>query len=78
MDATPSSKLTPAAWLARCIQEIRLIDPGLTDEEAADVARQLLRFERTGAMQPEDAVKFAISELAGPAPRFERRSASRP
>lgn len=77
MNATPSNKLPRADWVARCIQQIRLVEPGLTEGEAADVARQLHRFERTGAMAPEDAVEFVISELAGPAPRFERRSASR-
>lgn len=77
MDATPSSKLPPSDWAARCIQQIRLIDPGLTEEEAADVAQQLLSFERTGAMPPEEAVKFVVSELAGLSPRFERRSPSR-
>ena len=77
MDATQQSKLPPSDWLTRCIQQIRLIDPGLTEEEAADVAQQLLSFERTGAMPPEEAVKFVVSELAGATPRFERRSPSR-
>ena len=77
MHGTPSIELSATDWVARCIQQIRLIEPELTEEEAADVARQLLRFERTGAMSPEDAVKFVASELARPAPRFERRSASR-
>ena len=77
MDAKGASRLPPSDWVARCIQHIRLIDPGFTEEEAADVALQLLAFERTGAMPPEKAVKFAVSELARPAPRFERRSPSR-
>jgi hypothetical protein len=71
------SKLPPSDWVTRCIQQIRLIDPDLTEEEAAEVAQQLLSFERTGAMPPEEAVDFVASELAGPAPRFERRSPSR-
>ena len=74
---TGPSKLPPSDWVARCIQQIRLASPGLTEEEAADVAQQLLSFERTGAMPPEEAVKFVVSELAGPNPRFERRSPSR-
>jgi hypothetical protein len=77
MGATRPSKLPPSDWVLRCMQQIRLVDPGLDEEEAADVARQLLSFERTGAMPPEKAVKFVVSELARPAPRFERRSPSR-
>lgn len=77
MGATQPSNLPPSDWVTRCIQQIRLIDPGLTEEEAADVAQQLLAFERTGAMPPEEAVKFVVSELAGLTPRFERRSPSR-
>jgi hypothetical protein len=77
MDATRSSKLPPSDWVTRCIQQIRLVDPDLTEEEAANVAKQLLSFERTGAMPPEEAVKFVVSELASPTPRFERRSPSR-
>jgi hypothetical protein len=77
MNATRPSKLPPSDWVTRCIEQIRLVDPGLDDKEAADVARQLLSFERTGAMPPEKAVKFVVSELAGPTPCFERRSPSR-
>ena len=77
MDTTRPSKLPPSDWVARCIQQIRLIDPGFTEEDAADVAQQLLSFERTGAMPPEKAVRFVVSELAGLTPRFERRSPSR-
>ena len=77
MDAARSGKLPPSDWVTRCIEQIRLVDPGLTEEEAADVAQQLLSFERTGAMPPEEAVKFVVSELARSTPRFERRSPSR-
>jgi len=77
MDTTRSSKLPPSDWVTRCVQQLRLVDPGLNEREAADVAKQLLSFERTGAMPPEKAVKFVVDELAGPAPRFERRSPSR-
>jgi len=77
MGATRPSKLPPSDWVTRCIQQIRLVDPSLDEEEAADVAQQLLSFERTGAMPPELAVKFVVSQLAGPTPRFERRSPSR-
>ena len=77
MNATRPGKLPPSDWVARCMQQIRLVEPGLDEQEAADVARQLLSFERTGAMPPELAVKFVVSELAGPTPRFERRSPTR-
>ena len=77
MGATQASKLPPSDWVARCVHQLRLIDSGLTEHEAADVAQQLLSFERTGAMPPEEAVNFAVSEMARPAPRFERRSPSR-
>jgi len=77
MDATRPSEVPPSDWVTRCIQQIRLVDPGLNEEEAADVAQQLLSFERTGAMPPEEAVTFVVSELAGPTPCFERRSPSR-
>ena len=77
MKSTRPSKMPASDWVTRCIQQIRLVDPGLNEQEAADVARQLLSFERTGAMPPEAAVKFVVSELAGPTPRFERRSPSR-
>jgi len=77
MNATRPSKLPPSDWVTRCIEQIRLVDPGLDEREAADVAQQLASFERTGAMPPEKAVKFVVSELAGPTPCFERRSPSR-
>ena len=77
MAATRPNQLPPSEWVARCAQQIQLADPGLQEEEAADVALQLLSFERTGAMPPEKAVSFVVSELARPTPRFERRSTSR-
>ncbi len=77
MNVTRPGKLPPSDWVTRCIQQIRLVDPGLNEEEAADVAQQLLSFERTGAMPPEEAVKFVVAELAGKTPCFERRSPSR-
>jgi hypothetical protein len=77
MGAKRPSKLPPSDWVMRCIPLIRLVDPGLSEGEAASVAKQLLSFERTGAMPPEEAVKFVVSELARPNPHFERRSPSR-
>lgn len=77
MGTTRLNRLSPLDWVTRCIQQLRLVDPGLDEDEAANVAQQLLAFERTGAMQPENAVDFVVSELAMPTPRFERRSPSR-
>ena len=77
MGAKRPSKLPPSDWVMRCIPLIRLVDPGLSEREAASVAKQLLSFERTGAMPPEEAVRFVVSELARPNPHFERRSPSR-
>jgi hypothetical protein len=54
----------------RCIRQIRLLEPELNEEEAADVAQQRFSFERTVAMPPEKAVAFVVSELAGRTPRL--------
>jgi hypothetical protein len=77
MSTARPNPLSPSDWVARCIQQLRIADQGLSAEDAANVAQQLLAFERTGAMQPENAVDFVVSELAMPSPRFERRSPSR-
>ena len=77
MDAPLPTSLPPSDWVTRCIRQIRLVEPDLNEEEAADVAQQLFSFERTVAMSPEQAVEFVASELAGLTPRFERRSVAR-
>ena len=77
MDAPLPTSLPPSVWLTRCIRQIRLVEPELNEKEAADVAQHLFSFERTVAMPPEKAVEFVVSELAGPSPRFERRSVAR-
>jgi hypothetical protein len=77
MSTARPNPLSPSDWVARCIQQLRIADQGLSAEDAANVAQQLLAFERTGAMQPENAVDFVVSELAMPTPCFERRSPSR-
>ena len=64
-------------WIERCALRIKQLDQSIADAEAIDLARDIAGFERTAAMAPEAAVDFVASELARPAPRFERRAASR-
>ena len=76
-DAHQSAKLPTSDWLARCVQQIRRVDAELSNEEATELAQQLLSFERTGSMPPEAAVEFVVSEFAKTKPRFERRARTR-
>ena len=76
-DAHQSTKLPTSDWIARCVQQIRRVDAELSNEEAAELAQNLLSFERTGFMPPEAAVEFVVSEFAKTKPRFERRARSR-
>ena len=64
-------------WIQRCALRIMQLDQNIADAEAFGLARDIGEFERTSAMAPEAAVDFVASELARPAPRFERRSESR-
>ena len=64
-------------WIERCASRILQVDGQVDAVEARQIARELRRFERTGAMVPEAAVDFVASELARPNPRFERRLAPR-
>jgi hypothetical protein len=66
-----------AQWIERCASRILQVDQEVDAVEARQLARELRRFERTGAMVPEAAVDFVASELARPNPRFERRLAPR-
>jgi hypothetical protein len=70
-------KIPASEWLTRCVQRIRAADKRLDGEDAEQLAVELLKFERTAAMEPELAVDFVLSELARPNPRFERRYAPR-
>jgi hypothetical protein len=65
-------------WLDRCARRISEIDEEIAEGEARRIARELHKFERTRAMEPEVAVEFVAAQLAHPGgERFERRSASR-
>jgi hypothetical protein len=65
-------------WLDRCARRISEVDEEIAEGEARRIARELHKFERTRAMEPEAAVEFVASELANPErARFERRSTNR-
>jgi len=64
-------------WLRRCMDRMLEVDPTLSRQEAEEVARTMLTFERTSLMAPEAAVDFVVAELIKPATRFERRTAPR-
>jgi len=77
-DDTSMDKLPTEIWLSRCAQPIVQVDQRIDPEEAEHIARDLLSFERTAVMPPEQAVDFVASELSrGQRTRFERRSAPR-
>jgi hypothetical protein len=69
--------LTTAEWIERCAVRIVELDQQIASDEAQGLARELRSFERTAAMVPEAAVDFVATELAQPAPRFERRAEPR-
>ena len=68
----------PAAeWVERCAEQVVRLEEDISASEARDLATELYRFERTGAMSPEAAVEFVSLELSSGHPRFERRSVPR-
>ena len=70
--------LSAAEWRERCARRVREIDPQISESEAETVAQDVYDFERTRAMQPEEAADFLAEQMrqAEP-PRFERRSKER-
>ena len=70
--------LDPNQWRARCAHRITVLDDQITGSEAQTVAEDVYAFERTRAMEPEDAADF-VAEAMGRTvpPRFERRSPNR-
>ena len=65
-------------WRQRCARRILEIDPEITDSEAETVAQDVYDFERTRAMQPEEAADFLAEQMSqAEPPRFERRSKER-
>jgi hypothetical protein len=73
MDTLPDD-----VWIARCAMRIVEVDSRIDAAEAEDIARNLRSFERTAAMEPEQAVDFVAAELArGQRTKFERRATPR-
>lgn len=70
--------VAPDIWIERCARRIVERETGIADAEARRIARDLQRFERTRAMDPEAAVDFVAAELekSERAP-FERRLTER-
>ena len=73
-----ASTLPPQIWIERCARRISEVDVEIDDPEARRLARDIRRFERTGAMEPEAAVDFIARAMADPARGpFERRKTHR-
>jgi hypothetical protein len=68
--------LPPSVWVERCARRINQVDHEIAEAEARRLARELHRFERTRAMEPEAAVDFVAMALADPqrAPLERRRT----
>jgi hypothetical protein len=70
--------LPPYVWLERCARRISELEQDIAEAEARKIARDLHKFERTRAMDPEAAVDFVASALANPVrPPLERRQSHR-
>jgi hypothetical protein len=70
--------LSATEWRGRCARRIRELDENMTESEAETVAQDVYDFERTRAMQPEQAADFVAEQMAqAEPPRFERRSKER-
>ena len=66
-------------WRERCARRIRELDDQISESEAETVAQDVYDFERTRAMQPEEAADFLAQQMSQTEPpRFERRSKERP
>jgi hypothetical protein len=65
-------------WRERCARRIRELDLEISESEAQTVAQDVYDFERTRAMQPEEAADFLAEQMSQTEPpRFERRSKKR-
>ena len=70
--------LSATEWRGRCARRIRELDENMSESEAETVAQDVYDFERTRAMQPEDAADFVAEQMNQlEPPRFERRSKDR-
>ena len=65
-------------WRERCARRVRELDREMSESEAQTVAQDVYDFERTRAMQPEEAADFLAAQMSqAEPPRFERRSKKR-
>ncbi len=68
------ARLEEQGWIEHCIELILLCEPSMVRAEAMKVADEMRHFERTGAMGPNEAVMFVVSEFDRGLPsRLERR-----
>jgi hypothetical protein len=73
-----TTTLSSAEWRERCARRIRELDGQMSESEAETVAQDVYDFERTRAMQPEEAADFVAQQMSQlEPPRFERRSKER-
>jgi hypothetical protein len=73
-----TQSLPAPEWRERCARRVREIDANISESEAETVAQDLYDFERTRAMQPEEAADFVAEQMSqAEPPRFERRSSKR-
>ena len=74
----PLQNLPTPLWLQRCARRIAEVERDIEEAEARRIARDLHKFERTRAMEPEAAVDFVVQQMALPElPRLERRQSDR-
>jgi hypothetical protein len=70
--------LSAEEWRERCALRIRDLDAQISESEAQTIAQDVYDFERTRAMQPEEAADFVAEQMSRTdPPRFERRSKER-
>ncbi len=78
MEMPVVENLPPSLWVERCARRISQVDQEIADAEARRIARDLHKFERTRAMEPEAAVDFVATNLASADRQpFERRRSNR-
>ena len=70
--------ISAVEWRERCARRVRELDRQISESEAETVAQDVYDFERTRAMQPEEAADFLAEQMSqAEPPRFERRSKER-
>lgn len=65
-------------WRERCARRVCELDAKISPDEAQTVANDVYDFERTRAMNPEEAADFVAEQMSQTEPpRFERRGKDR-